>query len=315
MQGTRLARIVLDARNRLHVKQIIQILTPLVAVEAGQGIEPHQLDQFSVALLGAHAELNAMLKDSEASQVLQQLGIPRFFETATIGKLLAAFHSSKDSTTIRGDARFWLFRNLLANLEAFDNLANALQVFLIDQRFRRTGDDQGLVELAFLAREGEALTLDRLTVVLATIRTLHDLIARAVGEPDSTARLAVIESGSDVLMGLLAKAKTASAIGTLLTQWWDRIQYSDLHDFDRKMESVSKGLSVISELDKVAATPGPAAEEARVLRQSILDALMTLTGLGVKKSDPDRAAADRPLLEAKRDVKLLKQPEQPESPD
>jgi hypothetical protein len=312
MQGTRLARIVVNARDRLRVREIVQLLTPHVAVEAGGQIAPHQVDQFSSALLGAHAELLMMLKDPESSQVLQQLGLPRFFEDATIGKMLAAFHSARDSNGIRADPRLWLFRNFLENIEAFDNLANALQVFLIDQRFRRSSDEEGLVELAFMSREGDAMTLDHLSAVLATLRSLHDLIARAVGEPGSTARIAVIDSGSDFLMALLAKAKTASAMGNLLTQWWDWVKYRELHDFDRKMDSMFKGLGVISELDKMAVTTGPEAEQAKVLRQSIFDKLKTLTGLGIKVSEPDRATADRPLLEAKRDVKLLKQPDLPE---
>src|SRR6266566_4110178 len=152
MQGTRLARIVVNARDRLRVSDIVRLLTPHVAEEAGQGVEPHVRVQFANALLTAHAELNAMMKDPDTSGVLQQLGIPRFFDTPTIGKLLATIETAKDSNALRGHANFWLFRNSVANLEAFGNLANALQVFLIDQRFRRTGEDEGLVELAFLSR-------------------------------------------------------------------------------------------------------------------------------------------------------------------
>jgi len=309
MQGTRLARIVVDARNRLRVNEIVSLLTPHVAVEAGQGVEPLMRIQFADALLNAHAELNAMMKDPETSGVLQQLGIPRFFDTPTIGKLLGTIETAKDSNSLRSHANFWLFRNFVANLEAFGNLASALQTFLIDQRFRRTAEDEGLVELALLSSDPEPVTLDHLSAVLETVRSLHDLIARTLGEPNSTARVAVIDSGSDVLMALAAKAKTASAIGTLLTQWWDWIKYRELHDLDRKMESISKGLNLISDLDKVAAAGGEEGQQARVLRQSILDALVTLTGLGVKKSEPERTAVDSPLLQAKRDVKLLKQPE------
>ncbi len=292
MQGTRLARIVVDARNRLRVTELVSLLTPHVAVEAGQGVEPHVRIQFATALLSAHAELTAMLKDPETSAVLQQLGVPRFFETATIGKLLATIETSKDSNTLRGHANFWLFRNFVADLEAFGNLATALQTFLIDQRFRRSAQDEGLVELAFLSSDPEPITLDHLAKVLETVRELHDLIARVVGEPDSTARLAVIDSGSDVLLALRAKAKAAATIGTLLVQWWDWIKYRELHDFDRKMDSMFKGLGVIAELDKMAATPGPDAEGAKAVRQQIFEKLTTLTG----------------LLEAKRDVKLLKNP-------
>lgn len=309
MQGTRLARIAMDARDRLHIRDLIRLLTPHVWDEAGHELEQNQVAQVSSALLSAHAELTIMSRDPERSQVLQQLRLPQFFEDQTMGQMLAVLHSAKNSNALRTDSRFRLFRNFLSSIEAFDNMTNALQTFLIDQRFRRSSEKDHVIQLAFLSRQEEHITLDYLRSVLQTVQRLHDLVARAVGETDSIARLVVIDSGSDILLALEARAKAASAIGSLLKEWWDWFKYRDLHNFDRKMDSWFKGLTVIGELEKATATPGPEAEEAKVLRQQIFDELKTLTGLGVKLSEPEQAAHDRPLLEAKRDVKLLKQPE------
>jgi len=161
------------------------------------------------------------------------------------------------------------------------------------------------VEFSFLGREGEVVTLEKLAVMIETIQSLHDDVSRAEDD-GSVARLGVIESGSDLLIALLSKAKTAGSIATLCSQWWDRVKYRDLHDFDRKMESATKGIALINELDKLADKQGIEGEKARNLRHSVLDNLMTLTGLGIKLSEPERTKTDRPLLEQKRDVRLLK---------
>jgi len=305
MQGVRFARIVVNARDRLRVKEIVTILAPHLAGDAGQGIDLAQRDRFSAALLLANHELHSMFNDStETAQVLQGLGIPQFFEAPTLGALIGAFHSAGDSNTLRSSPQFWRFRNLLANLEALDRLANTVQHFLVDARLGHSKED-GLVEFSFLGREGEVVTLEKLAVMIETIQSLHDDVSRAEDD-GSVARLGVIESGSDLLIALLSKAKTAGSIAKLCSQWWDRVKYRDLHDFDRKMESATKGIALINELDKLADKQGIEGEKARNLRHSVLDNLMTLTGLGIKLSEPERTKTDRPLLEQKRDVRLLK---------
>ena len=97
------------------------------------------------------------------------------------------------------------------------------------------------------------------------------------------------------------------AIKTLLDEWWDKIRFRQLDTFERKMEAVSKGLTVLETVKHSVESHVINADEGRILTTRVLREVDQLIGLGASLpvSDDVEKIDHVQLLLQKRDIKML----------
>jgi len=135
---------------------------------------------------------------------------------------------------------------------------------------------------------------------------LHTNLATIYGLKEDQLRFKYFDSGSDLVIAIQCGATVAAAIGTLLLQWWKGTRFSSYDTFDKKVNAVSKTLTIITDIRASVAKGTINDETGRNLTRRVLVEVERLVGLGATVPLDDAATVDqRELLLAKRDVKLL----------
>jgi hypothetical protein len=103
----------------------------------------------------------------------------------------------------------------------------------------------------------------------------------------------------------------------LFKEFWEKIKYRRFEDFDRKVESLSKGLTFVATVQEQIEKKSIDQNTGDILKQRVLSEMTTLIGLGatLPKDEVTEKVDQRKLLADKRGVKLLGSGETPRPTD
>src|SRR5260370_14979660 len=95
-----------------------------------------------------------------------------------------------------------------------------------------------------------AITPNRLALFISSITKLHTDLARIHGVSGDHVRFTYFDSGSDLVVGIQCAKIVVESLKTLLGEWWDKIKFCSFEKFDKKMEAVSKSLTVMESVQQ-----------------------------------------------------------------
>jgi len=191
-------------------------------------------------------------------------------------------------------------------LGSLRNLDKSCSELLEKEKLEPAKSPEDVLELQLIDYDGLGIEPIRLTRFVTTLIKLHANVARILGVTEDL-RLIYFDSGSALLIGVLCAKTVMDAIKTLLDEWWDKIRFRQLDTFERKMEAVSKGLTVLETVKHSVESHVINADEGRILTTRVLREVDQLIGLGASLpvSDDVEKIDHVQLLLQKRDIKLL----------
>ncbi len=298
LQYTRaLKRIVQD----MKVVELLKLLDPLLGT-ANVAIAEGQKQLFAQLLFGSRAAYERLAEDPTAKKIMRSLDVGSVYDPTRLSNLMVSFKSTPNSATI-WTSEFFRFHALLGSLRNLDKSCSEL---LEKEKLEPAKSPEDVLELQLIDYDGLGIEPIRLTRFVTNLIKLHANVARILGVTEDL-RLIYFDSGSALLIGVLCAKTVMDAIKTLLDEWWDKIRFRQLDTFERKMEAVSKGLTVLETVKHSVESHVINADEGRILTTRVLREVDQLIGLGASLpvSDDVEKIDHVQLLLQKRDIKLL----------
>ncbi len=103
------------------------------------------------------------------------------------------------------------------------------------------------VEIIAYADE-DGISAKRLATFVETNLGLARDIAIVLGIPSDVLTFKYFDSESDLLVGIKCGKEIAETLNTLLRQVWEKFRFWRYDTFEKKMESISKGLEVVDRI-------------------------------------------------------------------
>lgn len=236
------------------------------------------------------------------------MGIDKVYETSRLGKLLSKFlafgQTDQHWTDTHHLAEFFAFYELLQSLANFQNSCSTL---LEAEKLGSVGGTEGILELQLLDYDGTGIEADRLSQFVSAVVRLHTDLARILGVSDDQIKFVYFDSGSDLIAGIKCAVGIVETIRTLFKEFWERVFFRRYEDAGRKMDAISKGLTVMGTIQEAVERNTISEEEGNVLRTRVLNQIDSLFGIGATLPLHEGAVRvdQRKLLIESRDVKLL----------
>jgi hypothetical protein len=203
-------------------------------------------------------------------------------------------------------------------LKSLQQLGVTCSNLLEKEKIGEIGPTDAVFELEIVSYDTKGIEPGRLSRIIFTLTNLYTNLAHVLGVQDTNFTFKYFDSGSGLRVGIEGVDKVIESINTLLLQWWDKIRFRDFDTFDKRLEAVSKSLTVMTTVQESVKNGVINAETGENLKRRICQGADRLIGLGaalpVKK---DAEIDEEQLLIEKRDVKLLGtgQPSDPDDQD
>lgn len=308
MQTLRFTRTLARIVTELKAKELVDFLSPFLDRAKNVPIPEGPRHVFSTLLFESRVGFAELMKDSDASKILQTMKINEVYAPPQLGRLLALFNNVPNSPAIFQApdvfAPFFTFNDMLLWLV---RLAGACSQILEVERVGETTNAAEVVELELVDFDGTGIEADRVNQVFASLTELHLNLARIFDLKDDRLKILYLDSGSNLFIGLKAGTLIVTAIKLLFKEVWEKIKYRRFEDFDRKVESLSKGLTLNATIDEQVKNKVLDEHTGKNLQVRVLSEVVALVGAGamLPADEISEKVDQRKLLAEKRGVKLL----------
>ena len=295
---------------------MIAFLEPFVTQGNTANINEGQKQNFSALLFGARTGFERLNSDPAASKILKSLKIDAIYETSRLGKLLSTFSTVGQAQGIWNTppnfAEFFIFLELLRSLA---NLEGTCSQLLDAEKIGAPASHDGILELQVIDYDGAGISPNRIALLVSSVVKLHTDLARIHGITGDRLRFAYFDSGSDLLVALQCAKAIIESMKSLLAEWWKYIRFRSYESFEKKMDAISKSLSVMESVQTAVESKVIDEETANILKTRVLIEVDNLIGIGATLPLPvgTEKIDERKLLTDQRNVKLLG-PGEPEVP-
>jgi hypothetical protein len=308
MQTLQFTRALRRIVQQLKVKELIDFLQPYVATNSNFQVQQSHKDQFSDLLFSSRTGYERLIEDAPTAKILSSLKINAIYQPARLGKLLTILSQVPASgnvvTTPGFFAEFFTFLELLQSLANFEKACSDL---LEKEKLGQVASPDKILELQLIDYDGTGIEVVRLERFVSSLTQLHTAFARILGISGDRLRFIYFDSGSDLIAGIQCAKLILENIRTLLSEWWDKIRFRGYEEFDRKMDAVSKSLTVMGTVQQAVDSNVIDEETGNLLKTRVLVEVDNLIGIGATlpiHEDVERVD-HRKLLTEKRDTKLL----------
>ena len=312
MQTLEFTRALKEIRTALEVDELVRTLERWLIPPTAAQLSDMEKDQFSKLLFSSRSGWDRISVSDTTSKIMRELDIQDFYEPGRLRRLITLVSGSTSTQQLRTTETY----AYLEKLRSFQKLEITCQKLLETEKVGKVESEQGIVELELMDYDGKGIEPERLRLLSITVRQLHTNIARIHGIEGDQLRFKYFDSGSPVLMGIQCAKEIAETLNKAMLEWWDKIRFAPFEKFDRKMESMSKGMAVIETVKQKVDSQVFDEETGKILSRHVLKELNTLVGIGATVPLEAEATVDqKELLLAKRDVKLLESGEPPSEPE
>jgi hypothetical protein len=294
---------------RLKVKEISDFLHPLTINSANISISEVQKNQFSALLFESRVGFESLQQNPSTARLLEALGLPELYDPAKLGKLVSTYHAAQGTHQIRN------VPDTLTAVNGFYSLLHWLQKFetvcfdlLEREKVGETPVDEEILPLRLVDYEGDGVEADRMQQFLAVLIQLHTDLARAFGFPAARLKIRFVDSGSDIVVAIQSLKIIIDMIKGLYSELWVKVRHRNFEDFDRKIDSLSNGLTFVSALQDQVKKEAISTPEAEILKVRVLSEMIRLMGVGGSVAQDDERIEmvdQRKLLVEKRGIRLL----------
>jgi hypothetical protein len=308
MQTLQFTRALREIVKELKVAELIGFLGPFVTTGTNNQITDGVKDHFSTLLFGSHSGFERLAANATASKILRSLKVDTIYDPARMGKLLSALTVGATYQNIWANPpMFAEFHGFLDSLRSLADLEKTCTELLEKERVGNVAASDGILELQLIDHEGMAITPHRLALFISGITKLHTDLARIHGISGDQVKFTYFDSGSDLLVGIQCAKIIVDSLRTLLGEWWDKIKFRSYENFDKKLEAVSKSLTVMESVQEAVKKNVIDEETGNLLKTRVLLEVDRLVGIGatLPLQESKETVDQRSLLLEHRDVKLL----------
>jgi hypothetical protein len=302
MQTERLAELVTQVvkatcANELAVR-IAEIL-PSGGASAGANAFNRVKTHFQATIFQAQAQVHALSKDSEVQALMSKLGVERVFDAQTISTLIFAFQSSSDAPNLWKNFHWMLeivsFQAVLANLVKLDRV---IRDFVTTPRLGVPDKSKTVLRFEVLDLKQDGFGFERLEEVLPKLQALFAEHCRVFDLEQSNTRIAFLDSGSGLTIGIKGDLKVVDSIRKLFVAVWDKIRFRKIEDFKEKLESIDASLDVLTHINEKEKSGVIDPHEASRLKHVILDNVVELmrTGTNLQELQKDDVIQNDAIL-------------------
>jgi hypothetical protein len=308
MQTLQFTRALRRIVRELKVKELIEFLQPYVNKGTNFQIMQNAREQFSDLLFSSRTGYTRLIEDAPTAKIVNSLKIDSIYNTARLGRLLTILstvpHSGNIASTPDHFVEFFTFFDLLQSILTMEE---SCSVFLETEKLGKILHPDEILELQLIDYEGTGIELERLQRFIASLSQLHTDFARILGISGDQLRFVYFDSGSDLITGIQCAKLIIENLKILLGEWWDKIKFRSYEEFSKKMEAVSKSLTVMGTVQEAVEKHVIDEETGNLLKTRVLVEVNNLIGLGATLPIHEEVERvdQRKLLIEKRDTKLL----------
>lgn len=292
--------------DELKARPLSEFISKYLAKQ-NLNITEAEKQNFSVLIFESRVGFAELCKDEDAKKILTALEIGSVYAPQRLGKILATFTVQGQSQALWNNSdnftEFFSFLDMLHWLVRFEKAC--AQLLEGEKLGGRTPED--ILEVELVDYDGGGAEIDRVIQLFESLNELNTHLARILGISDAQLKVLILDSGSNLLIGVAAAASISKIIRDLFKDFWEKIKYSKFDDFDRKVESLSKGLSLTTTIHEQVEKKVIEPETGEILKVRILSEMTTLIGIGASlpATEMSETVDRKRLLAEKRGIKLL----------
>lgn len=304
MQGIVLAREFRTLAADLEIASLAELLSRYMGSEGNVNIRQEDKDRFGELVFSINARLTNTRWRRATEHVIAALSLDELLGQANLYRLMAKLTQAANSGQLKID---FAFQKLYHTIASIIEMGAAVVRLLEQERLPTLEDDEGLLELTVSSYGEGPIRAARVARVLDTLEDLTGSVTRfsdAMGRP---LRIAILDSGSDVVLILVCSAVVAETVRRLFNEIVNRLRFGQNELAERNFETIAATLAAFENLRQREAAGAIDAETGRLLRHTILSQVRDLLGLGVlpvQLDIPEDPTVDQLLL-SQRDRRLL----------
>lgn len=308
MQTIQFTRALKRIVEELRARELLELLDPILTMGSTININEGTKNSFSALLFESRVGFYELSKDPQATRILASLKIDQLYAPPLLMRLMTTFSNTGSAGQILANAiwfaEFINFFNMLKWLVAMGRTCSDL---LETEKLGESGPEEQIVEMEIIDYDGTGIDPGRVEQFVSTLLELHTDLSLVFGVTDSRIKLMYVDSGSSFLFGVKIAKAIAQHLLVLFKEFWEKIKYRRFEEFDREVDSLSKGLTFVATLQEQVGKSVIDDETARILKQKVLNDMTTLIGLGVMlpTDEAGEIVDQKKLLAEKRGVKLL----------
>ena len=309
MQALEFARTFATIKQELRIDDLVNLLSVFISQNPqGAPITEGQKNTLSQLLFDSRSAYDRLLKLPNAQKILRTTGIQEFYEPSRLRTILYASSGVANAQqVVQNYQLFTVISSLFEQLRAFQKMETTTRLLLLDEKIGAIAAEDAVLELELIEYADETgISPQRMQVFISSITLLYKNLTMVHGIKSDRLVFKYFDSGSSFLVGIQGVKAAMVSLDLLLNQWWERVRFWNYDTYDKKIESLSKTLTIVGEIQASVKKGTITAEEGEILKVGIFREADKLTGIGATVPLRDSASVDqRQLLTQMRNTKLL----------
>lgn len=308
MQTLQFTRALKEIVIGLRAEELITFLNPLLASGSAVPIGDGQRDFFSELVMSSQVGFARLSEDPQIKATMDAMSVSELYAPQRVGRLIRHLGVVQASNSLPGNPQIFTdFLTLHDALSWLVKLKNGTVQLLEAGKIGSVSPETGVLEVRILDYENTGIEVERVQQFFASMKELHVQLTILLQISDSSLKVLYVDSGTDFYAGFQCAKAVLDIMRGLLSEFWEKFKYSSLQDFDRKIDSLSKGLSFVGAVKEQVDKQAIDEETARNLTYRVLSEMTALVGNGVALPQDQviQTIDQRKVLIGMRGVKLL----------
>ncbi|WP_321316247.1 hypothetical protein [Labilibaculum sp.] len=260
-------------------------------------------------LFASKSKYDNLVKTEEYASILNKINASEVYEEANLAFLTTQLRNMPGRDLIINDkvSRLYSFHKSLVDLKKITT------ELLVDKKF--SGDLDSLMDTGYLifqiAIEEDGLEPSQYLKIITALDELIKTIEKINGQSDedkNSARIIMLDSGSDTNLGIKSQVETAKSLFLIFKEIWDFITNHRFYKTKQQNEAFMESLTIrqkIVEMQKNGVLTEDEAKEYSFMIKTRTDTLIGLKVLPKSIMNTNHLVENKYMLKEYRGLKLL----------
>jgi hypothetical protein len=283
MQTLQFTRALRKIVQELKAVELKDFLAPLLirTHQSAVNINEDQRDNFSALILSSQVGFTRLSEDPQIQAVMEALNISKLYGPKRVGKLIRSLGVVTSVNQLAATPDIYIdFFTVYDALDWLVMIKDASTKLLEEGKLGPSPADADVLELRLLDYENTGVDIERVQQFFTSINNLHTHLTLILNNPESHLKILYVDSGSDLYVGFQCAKAVMDIMRGLFSEFWERYKYSQFDDFNKKIDSLTKGLSFVGAVKEQVDNKTIDEETAKNLTYRVLADMTTLVGIG-----------------------------------
>lgn len=293
---------------KLKAVKLTEFLEKIILGGQNETIPEVQKVEFSKLIFDSKEGFYSCSSYEEKKRVLYSFEFDKIFETTKLSKLITAFNNAASRSDIYGNINFLpLFSNFYYSLYNIILIQNAVTKLIYKEKLSFIGENEDVFEIQIYDFDNNGIEVTKINKVLNSIALLIENISRLLNVPATGVKISYVDSGSDFIFAIKSAKAIIDFLKLLYSEFWLKIRFDTYDRFDRKIDSLTKGLKFAELVQEQIGKNVVDEETGKIIIHNVISEMTNLIGWGIlpKEIEHEDNFNNRKLLESKKDIKLL----------